>query len=103
MTYRNRKLLDLARGQACVQCGRQDDTVVAAHSNQNEHGKGMGIKAHDAMHAWLCYTCHAYVDAGKTLSRAERRDFMLKNITKTIMRMWDMGLLEVAKNANNKN
>ena len=62
--YRNRKLLDLARDQRCVMCHAEDGTVVAAHSNREEHGKGMGIKAHDCMSAWLCAMCHNHYDQG---------------------------------------
>ena len=46
--------------------------MVAAHSNQQRDGKGMGIKAHDYRIAALCYTCHADIDQGKTLSKQEK-------------------------------
>lgn len=97
MNYRNRKLLDMAEGQCCVMCGAQDGTVVAAHSNLSEHGKGMGIKAHDCMVAWLCYRCHAEYDQGRRMSREERRDFILTAICKTHQEMWIKGLIGVTK------
>ena len=40
MTYRNKKLTELACGQSCVECGANDGTTVWAHSNLMEHGKG---------------------------------------------------------------
>lgn len=46
--------------------------MVAAHSNQQRDGKGMGIKAHDYRIAALCYTCHADIDQGKTLSKQQK-------------------------------
>ena len=46
--------------------------MVAAHSNQQRDGKGMGIKAHDYRIAALCYTCHADIDQGKTLGKQEK-------------------------------
>lgn len=95
MTYRNRKLLDLARGQACVWCGCEDGTIVAAHSNLIEHGKGKGLKAHDGMHAWLCYRCHTEYDQGAKMSREEKRDFILAAICKTYQRMWEQELIKV--------
>ena len=64
-TYRNKKILAHAKGQACKNCGAQDETVVAAHSNQAKHGKGRGIKAHDAFVAFLCHRCHSWLDSGK--------------------------------------
>ncbi len=95
MTYRNRKLLDLARGQACVWCGCEDGTIVAAHSNLLEHGKGKGLKAHDSMHAWLCYRCHTEYDQGAKMNREEKRDFILAAICKTYQRMWEQELIKV--------
>lgn len=92
---RNKKLLSLARDQACVMCGCQDGTVVAAHSNLSEHGKGMGLKAHDGMTAWLCYRCHTELDNGSSMTRDERRLFILEAICKTYMQMWDLSLLEI--------
>lgn len=94
MTFRSRKLLDLARDQACVACGTTDGTVVAAHSNLLEHGKGKGHKAHDGMMAWLCHRCHSEYDQGQ-MSREDRRDFILTAICKTYQRMWELELIDV--------
>lgn len=95
--YRNRKLLDLARDQACVMCGTQDGTVVSAHSNLMEHGKGMGHKAHDGMVAWLCHRCHSQLDQGSGMEKKERNLFTLQAICKTYMQMWDQQLIEVVR------
>lgn len=45
---------------------------MAAHSNQLRDGKGKGLKAHDYRTASLCFTCHAELDQGKSMSRQER-------------------------------
>lgn len=95
MTFRSPKLLALARGQACVMCGCEDGTVVAAHSNLLEHGKGRSHKAHDGMTAWLCMMCHTELDQGNSMSREQRRAFILEAISKTYMRLWDLGLITV--------
>jgi len=63
-TYRNPKILAHARGQSCTNCGCEDGTTVAAHSNFSEHGKGRGIKAHDLFSAYLCNRCHSWLDQG---------------------------------------
>lgn len=97
MTYRNRKLLDLAEDQACVMCGAQDGTVVAAHSNLGEHGKGLGLKAHDCMHAWLCYRCHTEYDQGKKMNYEQKRDFILTAICKTHLELWLKEMIGVKK------
>lgn len=97
MNYRNKKLLGLARDQACVMCGSQDGTVVSAHSNLPEHGKGMGLKADDSMIAWLCHRCHSELDQGKGMARAEKRDYTLTAICRTYREMWKQGLIGVIK------
>lgn len=72
MTYRNTKLLEALRAFPCQLCGIEDGTVVAAHSNQLRDGKGRSLKAHDYRVAALCHHCHAEIDQGARLSRAER-------------------------------
>ena len=76
-------------------CGLQDGTVVAAHSNLLEHGKGRGIKADDSMVAWLCYACHAEYDQGIKMDKLARRDFILTAICKTHQMLWRLGLVVV--------
>lgn len=95
MTYRNPRLLSLARDQACVACGVSDGTTVAAHSNLGEHGKGFSLKAHDGMSAWLCHGCHYQLDQGARMTKAERRLFILESICGTYMQLWSQGLIEV--------
>lgn len=97
MPYRNPRLLSMARDQACVACGIKDGTTVAAHSNLGEHGKGMGLKAHDGMSAWLCHGCHHQLDQGGRMTKAERRLFTLESICATYMQLWNQGLIEVTK------
>jgi uncharacterized CHY-type Zn-finger protein len=90
---RSEKLLRLAKGQRCVMCMADDDTIVAAHSNLQEHGKGMGLKAHDCMSAWLCYSCHRDYDTGFLMSKEEKREYILTAICRTNIEMWRQGLL----------
>lgn len=94
--HRDKKLTQLARGQSCVNCGVEDGTTVWAHSNQYEHGKGAGIKAHDCMGAFLCMRCHTELDQGKEMTRDERREFTYRNICKTHIRLWEQGMVKVA-------
>lgn len=72
MIYRNKKLLELVRQSPCQNCGNQNGTVVAAHSNQLRDGKGRGIKAHDYRIAALCYRCHMELDQGTKMTKEER-------------------------------
>ena len=95
MIYRNKKLLEIVRNFPCQHCGKQDGTVVAAHSNQLRDGKGKGIKASDFRIASLCFTCHMELDQGKNLSKQERLEMWEEAHRKTIGLLFDNGHLEV--------
>lgn len=62
--YRNSKILKGAKCAPCQLCFIEDDTVVAAHSNQYRDGRGMHMKSHDFRVAYLCYKCHNEIDYG---------------------------------------
>lgn len=75
--YRDRNLLDMARGQNCLFrlpgiCRSDPATVVAAHSNASAHGKGGAMKASDVYSAWACARCHTWYDSSMSATRAER-------------------------------
>ena len=91
--YRNKKLLEIVRNFPCQHCGTIDGTVVAAHSNQLRDGKGRGIKASDYRVASMCYKCHAELDQGKNLSKAERVDMWEEAHRKTIALLFESGFL----------
>lgn len=93
--YRNRKLLDLLRESPCQACGKSDGTVVAAHSNQLRDGKGRGLKAHDYRTASLCFTCHAELDQGKSMSRQERIEMWEEAHRKTIGWLFENNLIRL--------
>ncbi|MEO0700199.1 MAG: hypothetical protein AAFY81_10880, partial [Pseudomonadota bacterium] len=59
-------------------------------------GKGMGHKASDAALMALCLVCHAELDQGKTMTKAEKRDKQMEWIAKTSVALIEAGLLEVA-------
>jgi hypothetical protein len=68
--YRDTALLEMARGRPCLllvpaACSQRTDTVVSAHSNLPEHGKGMARKADDCYSAWGCFACHSWLDQSK--------------------------------------
>ena len=93
--YRNKNLLEIVRRSPCQHCGRQDGTVVAAHSNQLRDGKGRSIKAHDYRIAALCYTCHMELDQGKNLSKAERIELWEEAHRKTIGWLFENDLISL--------
>jgi hypothetical protein len=93
--YRNPKLLKLLSTIPCQNCGIEDSTVVAAHSNQLKHGKGRGIKASDAMVASLCYSCHMELDQGPNMSKEERKEFWNEAYMRTMQYLFEHDLIEV--------
>jgi hypothetical protein len=95
VTYRNPKLLALARDQPCMHCNCQDGTVVAAHANWLWYGKGKSLKAPDYYVAWLCMRCHSELDQGKHMSRDEREWMWLRAHLKTMAYMWENELIGV--------
>lgn len=100
MIFRSRKLLDHARGQQCMIelpyiCNHNAETVVAAHSNLTEHGHGMGIKSHDIFIAFCCSECHREIDQGNTLTRDEKRFYWTRGHVKTLLSMFEQGILRV--------
>lgn len=104
MNIRVPALLRLARGQPCCNCGAEDDTTVAAHSNWAIHGKGKSLKAHDIFHAHLCYRCHSWLDQGSGHDptgvfgdgRADKIYMFRLAMEKTWIRLWQSGKIKVA-------
>ena len=93
--YRNKKLLEVVRQSPCQHCGRQDGTVVAAHSNLLRDGKGRGIKASDYRIAALCFTCHSDLDQGNKMSREERKELWEDAHRATVGWLFENGHLTV--------
>jgi len=98
--FSSQRLLNQTRGRHCTiripgVCNGNPETVVAAHSNQLQHGKGMGIKAHDCYAAWACSSCHAQIDQGNKLSRQEKDEYWQAGFERTILQMFLLGIIVV--------
>lgn len=93
--YRSKKLLEVVRESPCQNCGAQDGTICAAHSNQLRDGKGRGIKADDYRIAALCFRCHSELDQGTRMSRAERVELWEEAHRKTVGWLFDNDHLTV--------
>ena len=102
MTYRNQKLRDDARGQECCNCFTQDDTIVSAHANGVNSGKGMGHKCTDVLTAWLCWKCHGWLDQGHGPdptgryigTRPDKKEMWEQAFHKTMVRRFEKGLVK---------
>ena len=98
-------MLEGAKGQACVNCGCRDETVVAAHYQgirSHEFGKGKIGRASVGKEADLCHKCHQAFDSymgssyeNRQYRRIDNSEQFLTNIIRTIIRRIDQGIIEV--------
>lgn len=100
--YRNKAILKLANiAPHCMSCAASNrGQVVAAHSNQLKHGKGVAVKAHDHKIAYLCDKCHHEIDNGHKFSRQERIEIWQEAHEKTLDWLFITGKIEVKDNEN---
>lgn len=79
-------------------CNHNSETVVWAHSNHYEHGKGLGRKADDKYGCYACSSCHAVLDGQaprpEGISKYDVNAYfdIAMTISRTILR--DKGLLK---------
>jgi hypothetical protein len=94
------QLRNAARGESCVRCGAQDETVVGAHYTgvrRSHYGGSFGAKCHDMMLAHLCHACHAWMDTksrDKDL-RYEHSEEFQHLILLTLLRLLDRDVIAV--------
>lgn len=87
-----------------MNCGCDDGTTVAAHTNELWLGKGRSIKAPDYYTAWLCHRCHAWLDQGAGMdptglyegTRAGKAEMWTRAFLRTVARWFNAGVVEVA-------
>jgi hypothetical protein len=95
--FRDRDLLNLAYSLSCTLelPGCEHTAGEPAHSNQSRHGKGGSLKAHDCFFASACRSCHREIDQGKTMSREEKFDAWDRAHIRTMLQLWERGLIQV--------
>lgn len=95
MSFRSKKLLASAEGQACTICGSVG-TTVAAHANSVALGKGTGIKCPDMYTAHLCQHHHDLYDGriGR-LTKEEKEALWMTAFLRTVKRWFDQGIVGV--------
>lgn len=96
MNFRSRDLLNLCYEFDCL---LQIEGVCTGgvgepcHANWPEHGKGMGMKAHDCYAVPGCRACHMALDQGSKLTGEQRKDIWLRAFWKYLPMLWERGLL----------
>ena len=76
--------VDECCGQGPTCNGGQGDICVR-HSNEDRHGKGKGIKAHDIFFFYGCQPCEDYY-SGPTMSRVMKHAFFLEAWERSILK-----------------
>ncbi len=93
--FRSDPLLCAARDQACVLCGDDQGTTVAAHLPGAKYGMGAGTgqKTHDWLVAHLCHQCHEKMDA------EWRNDYRMRlgALCLTLERLFEQGVITVKR------
>ena len=96
-----KKLTQASKGEACINCYRNNGTTCARHYNglrQHLYGKGRGIKAHDLCTADLCEECDVLFSEGSKegfsgdIDRSEQFQHL---ILLTNIRRFNNGVLKV--------
>ena len=97
--HRSRALLNSAKYEACTMrspwCNGDKATVVCAHSNLSEDGKGMRIKADDDITVYACSECHRYYDTCKGDSQAVRQAYFDRAFVRTYRRRKELGIIKL--------
>lgn len=96
MTFRSRKLLDIAHDAPCmlklVPCFGD---VVACHSDSLADGRGVGHKSHDCLCVPGCMACHAVFER-KNLGRSQYEVVHMQALKKYLVWLWTEGRVKVA-------
>ena len=99
MTYRNRKLLDLAHLCSCMADFGHDcseyNGVEPAHSDAQIFGRGHGHKSHDFAFAAMCHNAHMMLD---TFNRDVKQTEWIRAYVKTQEWLWTHKYLTVNDN-----
>lgn len=96
-----KKLRDSARDRDCTMqspwCNHDPRTTIWCHSNHDEHGKGMGCKAHDIFGFYGCSACHEYYDTTsrqKGYSNDTRREWFRRAHERSLLIIVTEGILK---------
>lgn len=107
MNLEIQSLRDLAEGQPCMfevpgVCIHDPSTTVWCHSNEQRHGKGRGIKAHDCFGAFGCSACHHWYDEDRSAARSEKAAVFREAFERTLIYLWARGLIGVVRRGTAK-
>lgn len=99
MTYRNRRLLDLAHDMPCQ--ARFPHTCngpsVPAHSNQQIFGRGFAHKSGDMFFAAICPAAHDQIDGRHPgMDKETKQAEWLRAYIATQQWIWENGKVKVA-------
>lgn len=100
LPYRNPEITKSAKGETCTLrlngCGGADGTVVWAHSNYLEDGKGASQKADDIFGCYACQNCHDILDGRKAAGYSidEMPDLFHRAMKLSLRKLLDKGVIK---------
>ncbi len=100
--FRSRALLDAIHeiNECQIQTpfctGYSVEGCEPAHANWSRYGKGKSLKAADCYVAAACRSGHYEIDQGSHLTREERLDYWQRGFERTVLALWERGLVRVA-------
>jgi hypothetical protein len=83
--WESRDYLNWVATLACVNCGLEDETIVAHHLKHRHaphSGGGVGMKANDYLTMPLCFKCHDSAHNGDSNVLDFQADFIFKTLDK---------------------
>jgi hypothetical protein len=97
---RSNRIRNAAKGEECTAriwlvCNSDTDTTVYAHLP--DETKGMGTKSCDLSGAFLCSSCHDFVDGRvkHDVPKEELEQIMRRAQTRTMRRLVEMGIIKI--------
>jgi hypothetical protein len=102
MTYRNRRLLDLAHSAPCMATFSHECNdylgCEPAHSDSHVFGRGAGHKSNDWAVAFICHNAHKVITAkvGDDLTREQKFYDWLRAFVRTQTYLWETQKVKVA-------
>lgn len=95
--YRNRKLLDLCRGEACYLAfpNCEGFNTVPCHSNMLRHGRGFSYKSHDVYVVPGCPSCHRELDALGNYTREQKEQVFMSAWERWMLQLFQKEFVDV--------
>ena len=96
------RITESARGERCMiqipeVCRQRIETVVFCHSNEEIHGKGVGLRTFDVFGTYGCQDCHDVYDRRRAppagMSMTDVREYFRNGNARTVRALIEKGFI----------